>query len=214
MKLELFSVYDPEFKEFGQVAEGYDFTSILEILMVKECPDDSVAYVPGDPDLEADPVAEEISKRYFGGMPVQIGYCTGKNFMLNCLEYHRDSELNIAGEDAILLLARQQDIVAGKLDTSKVKAFLQPKGTAAELYATALHYAPCGAKKDAKFRMAVVLPKGTNLDKPAFTPKNYEDTILTALNKWLLPHPDSNEAKAGAVVGLTGKNINLEEDLW
>jgi hypothetical protein len=214
MKLTLLNVNDPEFLEFGQVLTGYDFTAFNKKLAATQCPEDAVVYVPGDASLESDPVMGELSARYYGGMPIQIGYCNGVNSMLNCLEYHKDSEVDIAVEDCILLLARQQDVRDGKLDTSKVKAFLQPAGTAVELFATALHYAPCSATKGAKFHVAIVLPKGTNLDKPAFTAKNHEDTLLTARNKWLLAHPDSSEAKGGAVVGLTGKNIDLCEDLW
>ena len=40
--------------------------------------------------------------------------------------------------------------------------------------------------------------------------KTPEDEILTARNKWLMPHPDSSEARSGAKVGLTGINIDLE----
>ena len=41
------------------------------------------------------------------------------------------------------------------------------------------------------------------------TPLTAEDEIMTARNKWLLPHPDSDEAKGGAKVGLTGENIDI-----
>ena len=37
-------------------------------------------------------------------------------------------------------------------------------------------------------------------------------TTLTARNKWLLAHPDSSEAKTGAHIGLTGKNIDITEN--
>ena len=40
---------------------------------------------------------------------------------------------------------------------------------------------------------------------------NEEDTWLTARNKWLLAHPESTEAKSGAHIGLTGKNIDISE---
>ena len=36
-----------------------------------------------------------------------------------------------------------------------------------------------------------------------------EDALLTARNKWLLAHPESNEAKNGAKIGLTGENIDI-----
>jgi hypothetical protein len=57
----------------------------------------------------------------------------------------------------------------------------------------------------------VALPWLTNTDKPAFENKIAEDTFLTARNKWLLAHPQSDEAKSGARVGLTGENIDLAD---
>ena len=74
-------------------------------------------------------------------------------------------------------------------------------------------YAPCNAEKDGCFRVAVVLPRGTNTDKPAFAPVSEEDKWMTARNKWLLAHPESKEAKNGAHVGLAGLNIDIKEDL-
>ena len=80
-----------------------------------------------------------------------------------------------------------------------------------EVYATTLHYAPCSADIEKGFRVAVVLPYGTNTEKPEIEIKNEEDKWLMARNKWLIAHPDTAEAKAGAYVGLTGKNIDINE---
>ena len=59
------------------------------------------------------------------------------------------------------------------------------------------------------FRVAVVLPRGTNTAKPDFAPKGEEDSWMTARNKWLLAHPDSSEAASGAHIGLVGENIDI-----
>ncbi|MDE6720255.1 MAG: DUF4867 family protein, partial [Treponemataceae bacterium] len=59
------------------------------------------------------------------------------------------------------------------------------------------------------FRVIIVLPKGTNLAKPALNEIDAEDKLLWAANKWLIAHADTSEAKAGAFVGLDGKNIDL-----
>ena len=120
-------------------------------------------------------------------------------------------KIDIAADDVILLVARQQDIQDGKIDSSKTEAFLCPKGTAVELYATTLHYAPCSAKLGEGFRVVIVLPKGTNEDKPALTVKNAEDNLLWAQNKWLLAHKDTAEAADGAHVGITGDNIDIAD---
>ena len=115
------SVFDPEFAEYGKVVEGYDFTELLGILrQISPKPEDAVIYVPSVKELEALPVCKDLSDRAYGGMPIQIGYCNGSNTKLNSLEYHRDSEINIADDDMILLLGREQDIQNGQYDTAKV----------------------------------------------------------------------------------------------
>ena len=141
--------------------------------------------------------------------PVQLGMCWGRNTKLNCLEYHRDSEFNVGTHDFILLLAKQDEIVDGMLDTAKVRAFRVPAGVLVEVYATTLHYAPCHTDEAEGFRVAVALPRGTNEARPVLTPLNAEDDRLWAKNKWLLAHPDSGEAGQGAWVGLIGENINI-----
>ena len=96
-------------------------------------------------------------------MPIQVGYCNGSNYLLNAVEYHRDSEVNVALTDLILILGKEQDIEAdGTYQTEKMEAFLVPAGTVVEVYATTLHYAPCSVG-DGRFRVTVVLPKGTQL---------------------------------------------------
>lgn len=205
------SVFDEAFSQYGKVLEGYDFAPLLDLLRSStERPNDATIYVPGDEALEALPIAQELANNFYGGMPIQIGYCNGHNKTLNCLEYHRDSEVNILADDIVLLVASQQKLRDGKLDTSEVERFSAPAGTAVELYATTLHYAPCTAAGKEGFRVAIVLPKGTNTDQPAISAKNTEDKLLWARNKWLVAHPDSNEAKNGAFAGLTGENITVE----
>lgn len=203
------SVCDPEFKKYGKVLEGYDVAPLLKALDEKTPLPEGVEYVMSCADLEYTDLFGQFSNNAYGGMPIQLGYCNGHNTKLNCLEYHRDSELNIGSTDFILLLATVEDIVDGKLDTSKVKAFLAKAGQVVEVYATSLHYAPCSAKAGEGFKVVIVLPKGTNGAVPALTPINEEDKWMTAANKWLLAHADADEAKSGAYVGLTGENTDI-----
>ena len=210
--MKIHSVFDPAFKRYGQVVEGLPDTvaELLETLQKTPLPE-GTGYVPEEPLLQNLPAAVEISEHCYGGMPVQLGWCNGHNTRLNCLEYHRDSEFNLGTEDFILLLAKQEEISDGTLDTSKVRAFRVPAGTLVEVYATTLHYAPCHVDADKGFRVLVALPKGTNTEKPDITPLTAEDQYLWACNKWLLAHPDSAEAAAGAVAALVGENIDLEK---
>ena len=209
--MKIYSVFDPAFKPYGQVVQGMD-TAIAEILEeLKKTPvPEGVGYVPEEAGLQELPAATEVSEYLYGGMPVQMGWCNGHNTKLNCLEYHRDSEFNLGTEDFILLLARQEEIENGLLDTAKVKAFRVPAGVMVEVYATTLHYAPCHADAANGFRVLVALPWLTNTDRPVMANRTPEDEIMTARNKWLLAHPESSEAKNGAKVGLTGVNIDLE----
>ena len=153
-----------------------------------------------------------MQNRAYGGIPIQIGMCWGYNTMLNCLEYHRDSEVNVGETDFVLLLAKEDEIEDGKLDTAKVRAFRVPAGVLVEVYATTLHYAPCHLDESKGFRVMVALPMGTNTEKPVTKAQTAEDRRLWAKNKWLLAHPESQEAQSGAYIGLTGKNIDLSEN--
>ncbi len=212
------SVFSHSFEKYGKVLSGYDVKDLLAKLEeTTDKPEGATIYEPGDAGLEALPIAKEFSTNAYGGMPVQVGYCNGNNTKLNCLEYHRGSELNIPANDMVLLLAPLQSVKNGKLNTSAVEAFYVPKGTVVEVYETTLHYAPCNAVKNGEvskegFRLIIVLPKDTNTAKPELSEKNLEDKLLWAKNKWLIAHPDSSEAKAGAFVGLTGINIDISKN--
>ena len=211
--MHIYSVTDPEFKPYGKILEGYDTAELLAAMKQIDMPAEGTAYEPGIASLEACAIFSELRDRAYGGMPIQLGMCWGRNAKLNCLEYHRDSEVNIGSKDFILLLAKEDEITDGVLDTSLVKAFRVPKGLPVEVYATTLHYAPCHSCPHCGFRVAVVLPKGTNTEKPDFAPKCEEDTWMTARNKWLLAHPESGEAKNGAHIGLRGENLDISADL-
>ena len=207
--MKIKSVYDASFKPYGQVLTGYDTAALTAAMERIPLPEAGVAYEPSIPALEATTIFGQLQNNAYGGMPVQIGMCWGRNTRLNCLEYHRDSEVNIGSGEFILLLAKQDEITDGKLDTACIKAFRVPAGVAVEVYATTLHYAPCHVDKNEGFRVAVVLPKGTNEAKPSIVPVNDEDWRLQARNKWLLAHKESIEASQGAYVGLSGENINI-----
>jgi hypothetical protein len=211
--MKIHSIHDPEFIPYGKVLTGYDMTCLVNAMNTIPLPETGVAYEPGIPVLEATCLYGQLQNNAYGGMPVQLGMCWGRNTKLNCLEYHRDSEVNVGTSDFILLLAKQDEIVDGVLDTAKVKAFKVPAGVAVEVYATTLHYAPCHMDEKEGFRVAVVLPRGTNTGIPGAAPLNEEDKWLTARNKWLLAHPESSEAAQGAHIGLKGVNLDISGEI-
>ena len=199
-------VTDPAFRKYGRIIRDIDFTELLKEMEKTPCPDD-VIYEPSIPELEALPVFEELSTKVYGEMPIQIGYCNGHNKKLNAFEYHRDSEINIAQTDAVLILGLREDVTDEMTyDTSKAEAFLLPAGTGVEVFATALHYAPANPG-DEGFRVVIVLPRGTNYPlKKAHA--GGEDANLTAVNKWLIGHPEGGLAE-GSPLGLIGENPSI-----
>ena len=213
--MKIKSVFGSSFVRYGKVLKGYDVKELLEKLNSStEKPLDKVIYEPGDSGLEALAVAKQFSVNAYGGMPVQVGYCNGFNTKLNCLEWHRGSELNIPADDIVLLLAPLQKVKNGRISSKDVEAFYVPAGTVVQIYETSLHYAPCNAVKGKEvskdgFRVIVVLPKGTNLAKPELKEIDAEDKLLWAANKWLIAHPSASEAKAGAYAGVPGVNIDF-----
>ena len=204
--MEIQKLTDTSFGKYGKVVTEFSFDKILKEMEHTPLPKD-VVYVPSVEELEALPEAAEVCRKGFGGLPVQIGYCNGDNHKLNALEYHRSSEIDTAADDLILLLGCQQDIEEGDIyDTSKVEAFLVPAGTAVELYATTLHYAPCSAKEGG-FRCVIILPKGTNEELPFRPAAEGENRLLTAVNKWLIAHEEAGIE--GAFCGLKGENVTV-----
>lgn len=206
--MKIYDVTDERFRVYGRVVKNIDFAPLVEELKKTPVPE-GVVYEPKVEAFMALPVAEEIRRVFYGELPVQIGYCNGHNVLLNAVEYHRCSEVNVAATDAVLIVGRQQDVTENcTYDTAKMEAFLVPAGCAVELFATTLHYAPCHVAEGG-FQVAVILQDGTNypLDEPH---DNGEDAILAAKNKWLIGHPEGGLPE-GSFIGLFGKNLNITE---
>ena len=209
-------VTDTSFRKYGKILTGIDFSEIYNVLEGMDYPED-VEYAASFGPLEEPEFRQKLSNTLYGELSVEIGYCSGHNKMLNALEYHRSSEANVAVTDIILLLGQQSDITEDfTYDTAQLEAFFIPAGTAVELYATTLHYVPIGTKEnDYAFKIGVVLPFGTNfplgvtLGAEAEKEKLPEEKLLFAKNKWLIAHEESGEE--GAFIGLTGKNISVED---
>lgn len=205
--MKVYQVTDKEFKKYGRVVKGIDMTELLSAMEKTPLPAD-VVYEPSISELEQLKVYQDFQTICYGELPIQIGYCNGNNYSLNAVEYHRSSEINVAVTDMILLLGCQQDITDEfTYDTSLIEAFLVPKGTAVEIYATTLHYAPCNVAETG-FRAVVVLPRDTNLplDEKHCTG---EDALLAAKNKWLIGHAEGGLPE-GSHIGLIGENITLK----
>ena len=108
--MTILPISDPAFASYGKILEGYDTQELLRTLEAATPLPQGVEYVPSQPELEALPLTSLLASNAYGGMPIQMGWCNGHNTKLNCLEYHRDSELNCGAQDFILLVAREDEI--------------------------------------------------------------------------------------------------------
>ncbi|HKM03101.1 MAG TPA: DUF4867 family protein [Lachnospiraceae bacterium] len=206
--MKILNVSDQGFIPYGRVlTNDYEVSELLKEMEKTDAPAGGVVYYPSIPELEALPISRIMQDSFFGGLPIQIGYCNGTNTKLDAIEYHRNSEVNVAVTDLVILIGKQQDIEEDNTyDTSKIEAFLVPAGTVFEMYATTLHYAPCSVE-GRPFRNVVILPKGTNLDLLVNPMGAKEDPLLFASNKWLIAHEQANIK--GAFNGLKGINIEI-----
>lgn len=204
--MEIYSIQDEKFRKYGKVWNNIECSRIIKEMEHTPLPED-VIYVPSVEEMEVLPEAEEFQNRMFGGMPIQIGYCNGNNKKLNAVEYHRNSEINIAVTDLVLLLGWLPDVKEDHTyETDRIEAFFVPAGSVVEMYGTTLHYAPCN-KEDGGFKCVVILPKGTNTEIDFTLPASGEDRLMTAKNKWLIAHEEA--AIEGAFNGLKGENVSI-----
>ncbi len=209
--LQIFSVFDSQFSEFGKILTGSEFVdSIKYIKNHTDIPDQGNIYVANDLDFIRSLQNNRMFDDVFGGIPLQYGYCNGQNTKLNALEYHKSSEINIAVTPLILLLGLTKDIINNQYDTNNVKAFFVPENTVFEIFPKVLHFAPCKVIESG-FKCAVILPLGTNTE--FVLPNNYldnESKYLLKTNKWLLAHNGCKRMiDQGAYVGIIGENIEV-----
>lgn len=207
--VKIYSVFGDEFKSYGNIVNGYDFSQLISYMENEtEIPNtEGNVYYPSIDAMEQTAVSKQISAQLYGNLPIQIGYCNGRNTTYNGFEYHKCSEINIAITDFVLVLGHTWQIEDNKFVVGNEKLFFVPKGTAIEMYQTTLHLSPCRVN-DKGFKDIVILAKGTNtpLDvKPSNA--DGENQLLLQKNKWVIAHKDREPLiKQGAYAGLIGEN--------
>lgn len=207
--LAIHSVHDREFRRFGRVVD-FDAAGLIAAAEREAMPEAGCKYSPDLATLETANEFLRVQSELRGQGSCQIGLCWGYNRSLNCLEYHRSSEHNVAVTDLVLLLAGQQNLEGFDLPSGNISGFLVPQGTTIEVYATTLHFCPCQVA-DGGFRCIVILSRGTNLsleDGPR--PKIGDGRLLWAKDKWLIAHPTAPHVARGAYPGLHGENVTLQ----
>jgi hypothetical protein len=209
-RMQIRDVSDGSFVPYGKIITGYDFSGLLDY-MERETgvPEQGNIYKASVPELEQYPIKKNLENGFYGEMPIEIGYCNGRNSTLNGLEYHIGSEIDIAVTDLVLMLGKLQDVVNDTYKAEDAGVFFVKKGTAIQLYETTLHFSPCKASAEG-FKCIVILPRGTN--EPLSNDKSvYGDKFLFARNKWLLVHSERKPLmEKGAWPGITGDNLEIK----
>lgn len=209
--VKIYSVFDDDFMSYGRIVEGYDFSEIISYMENNtEIPENGNVYYPSIAEMENTDIFESVQNTLYGGMPVQIGYCNGRNTTYNGFEYHKGSEINIAVTDFMLVLGHTWQIEDNKFYVGGEKVFFVPKGTAVEMFQTTLHLSPCRVNDDG-FKDIVILPRGTNTPLDHKESNDAESVLLLQKNKWVIAHKDREPLiKQGAYAGLIGENKNLK----
>ncbi len=205
------SVFDPAFASYGRVLEGYDFSQADAYMRGKtDIPENGNIYVPSVSELEELGIKSDVENTLYGSMPVQIGFCNGRNTTYNGFEYHKCSEINYAVTPFMLVLGHVWDIMDNKYDIQNAQVFFVPEGTAVEMYQTTLHLSPCRVC-DEGFKDIVILARGTNTSlTEKIESTDPESVLLLQRNKWVIAHPEREPLiKQGAHPGVIGENKEL-----
>ena len=210
--VKIYSVFDDEFRTYGNIIDGYDFSALCDYMKAQtSIPQNGNVYVPSVEAMENADISGLVQTEIYGGMPIQIGYCNGRNTTYNGFEYHKGSEINVAVTDFMLVLGHTWQIKDNKFYVGDEKVFFVPAGTTIEMFQTTLHLSPCRTG-DGGFMDIVILPKGTNTplgEKPQ--KQNGEARLLLQKNKWVISHPEREPLmKQGAYPGLIGENKELK----
>ena len=203
--MKIRSVTDPLFSKYGKVLNLDTSEMVAYLREHAKMPQDGNIYVRNDESMEVLRGISEVKEEIYGLGDIEVGYCNGYNSLLNCMEYHACPEVDVAGDDLVLLLANQDDVHDGLLDSKDVEAFLLKKGQAVCLYPYTFHFSPCKLSEEG-FHCVIILGDKTNMDLEE-TPK---DKKLWKVNKWLYAHKDTVQAKNGAYIGIVGENIRVD----
>ena len=211
-ELNILDVNAPEFGRYGRVLHRHDASEVIARAKAILPHSDEIVYEASVPPLE-EPAGfnTAIVQELYGGMPVQVGWCYGKNLQMAGLEYHKGTEINVCLSELVLLVGDLQDVTFGDditYDTTKVAAFYAPEGAVVEVFPWCLHFAPIHVRKGGEFATLVYLPRGTNEPLTYQVDRVGESKLLFAINKWLIVHPDAKALVADAAYpGLVGDDI-------
>ena len=212
----VYDINSDKYKTYGRILKGYDFTDVIKYMKDNTLiPEQGNIYHASEAELEKYPVKKQLEASFYGGMPLQMGYCNGRNSTYNGFEYHKGSEINVAVSDFMLVLSHTWLIKDNTITAEDAEVFYVPEGTVFEMYQSTLHLSPCKVR-DEGFKCVVILPRGTNtpLSPEEKTIRDSSEDpecrLLLQRNKWVLSHPDRKPLMdQGAHPGFISENKEL-----
>lgn len=208
--LDFVEAADLESLGLGRLVYNFDFEAMIPVLraLIPDAP--KVVYEPTFDALESLDVSRDIEACIFGGLPMQAGFCAGHNTKLDAMEFHKGSEVLVAGTDLVLLLDYASRIENGQYTPTHMKACFVNAGCAVEIFGGTLHFTPLQVNS-LGFAAAILLPRETNtaLEEARKNLAIERDPLLFARNKWLIAHRESHMAKVGGCVGISGANVEM-----
>lgn len=214
----IYHVTDKRFTRYGKIINELPITQLMKEVGKIENNFEGVRYERSLEVLERTEDFRKVQKWYGGEQKLQCGLCWGHNRKMNAVEYHRSSEINIGGKDMVLMLGDLRDVEDNSYKSELLEFFYVPKGIVIELFGTTLHFAPCQLNESG-FSTIVILPEGTNasLEKETqelIPAKKGEERLLFGKNKWMIAHPECEDAKSGfAFPGIVGANREVGENI-
>ncbi len=168
--------------------------------------DDNPAYIASITELE-ELKQPDIIAGVFGEEAAQVGICRGFNRSMNGMEWHDCPEILIAITPLLLLLGTVDEMKDDQWNSRNTKVCYLEAGEGVVLNAGTLHFAPCRPDSN-PFLSLIILPKGVN--EALSTGYNSEkNSLLWKERKWILTHRDSPQAAAGAPIGISGPNLEV-----
>lgn len=135
-------ITDKEFKRYGKLRPVHDFIGAIRFVESVPIPKEGLYRVESDPvHLESLKAYGEMSKEYFAGLPLYIGYSVGNNTSTFPMRYHKSSTIFVAVSEITMGFCSQEekdDII------QQIEWFSLPARTIIEVFGSVVCSSPIG----------------------------------------------------------------------
>lgn len=127
--VKILSVTDEAFASYGPGGDRGGFCRDDRLYGGKHLHPGKRQYLPGLGSAAGSAAAAQtVQQVLYGDMPIQVGYCNGRNTTYNGFEYHKGSEINVAVTDFMLVLGHSWLIQDNTYRVEDAQPFFCPNG--------------------------------------------------------------------------------------